>query len=63
MKVCPIHKEGTNIVSRARHLIVSCETDCKFSEVLRLFLCQVVFCSFQLRAAVFREISKYCEMI
>jgi len=63
MTACPIHKEGTNIVSRVRHLVATCETDWKLCEVLRHFLRQGVFCSSQLRAAVFRGLSKYCEII
>jgi len=57
MTVCPIHKEEKIIVSRACHLIATCETDGKFCEVLRYFLRQDVFCSLHLRGAVFREIS------
>jgi hypothetical protein len=63
MTVCTIHKELTNIVFRVRHLTASCETDLKFSEVLLRYLRQGVFCSTQLRDAVFRVIAKYCEMI
>jgi len=63
MTAYPIHKEGINIFSRTHHLIATCETYWKLCEVLRHFLRQVVFCSTKLRAAVFREVSKYCEII
>jgi len=62
MTACPIHKAGINIVFRARHIVATYETDWKFCEVLRHFLRQGVFCSSQLRAAVFRGVSKYCEI-